>query len=84
MSFLDLTPAHLISYDPDRDLLPMVVANCTYSLEVGHGTRITYNFRSLEQQLTERFIKGKAMLTFQVSTTLLQLGMLSANILFYI
>ncbi|CAC5380698.1 RNF213 [Mytilus coruscus] len=41
----DLSAAHLISYHPDRDLLPMVLANCNYSFEVGQGTKVEYNYQ---------------------------------------
>ncbi|XP_077862842.1 E3 ubiquitin-protein ligase rnf213-alpha-like [Saccoglossus kowalevskii] len=56
----DLTPAHLIAYDPEKDLLPIVLSHCSYSLQVGHGTLVEYNLSGLERQLEERFIHGKA------------------------
>ncbi|XP_077980164.1 E3 ubiquitin-protein ligase rnf213-alpha-like [Glandiceps talaboti] len=56
----DLTPADLIAYHPEKDLLPMVLSNCSYSLEVGQGTLVEYNLSGLEKQLEERFIRGKA------------------------
>ncbi|XP_070580814.1 E3 ubiquitin-protein ligase rnf213-alpha-like isoform X2 [Ptychodera flava] len=56
----DLTPADLIAYDPEKDLLPMVLSHCNYSLEVGRGTLVEYDLPSLERQLEERFIRGKA------------------------
>ncbi|XP_006813927.2 E3 ubiquitin-protein ligase rnf213-alpha-like [Saccoglossus kowalevskii] len=56
----DLTPAHLIAYDPDKDLLPLVLSHCNYSLEVGKGSVIEYDLDTLERQLEERFIIGKA------------------------
>ncbi|XP_052061725.1 E3 ubiquitin-protein ligase RNF213-like [Mytilus californianus] len=59
----DISSAHLISYHPDKDLLPMVFANCNYSFEVGQGTRIEYNFTNLERQLTDRFLFSKSIVT---------------------
>nr|XP_006819936.1 PREDICTED: E3 ubiquitin-protein ligase RNF213-like [Saccoglossus kowalevskii] len=56
----DLTPAHLIAYDPEKDLLPIVLSHCSYSLQVGRGTLVEYNLSGLERQLEERFIHGKA------------------------
>ena len=64
---MDVTPAHLVTYDPDRDLLPLVMANCTYSLEMGRGTKIDYDFHGLEMQLYERLIRGKVQVHMQVS-----------------
>ncbi|VDH89970.1 Hypothetical predicted protein [Mytilus galloprovincialis] len=58
----DLSAAHLISYHPDRDLLPMVLANCTYSFEVGQGTKVEYNFTNLERQLMDRFLFTKSVI----------------------
>lgn len=59
----DISSAHLISYHPDKDLLPMVFANCNYSFEVGQGTRIEYNFTNLERQLMDRFLFSKSIVT---------------------
>ncbi|XP_064634464.1 E3 ubiquitin-protein ligase rnf213-alpha-like [Lineus longissimus] len=67
-SIKEATPAHLISYDPEKDLLPMVLANCNYSLEVGKGTIITYDFSGIERQLEERLLRGKPKLRFEISS----------------
>ncbi|XP_021342051.1 E3 ubiquitin-protein ligase rnf213-alpha-like, partial [Mizuhopecten yessoensis] len=56
----DLSPAHLISYHPDRDILPIVLANCNYSFEVGKGTKIEYDFGNIERQLGDRFLFAKS------------------------
>lgn len=58
----DITAAHLISYHPDKDLLPMILANCNYSFEVGHGTKLDYNFISLERQLMDRLLFTKSVI----------------------
>ncbi|CAC5407686.1 RNF213 [Mytilus coruscus] len=59
----DISSAHLISYHPDKDLLPMVLANCNYLFEVGQGTRVNYNFANLERQLMDRFLFSKSVNT---------------------
>lgn len=56
----DLSPAHLISYHPDRDILPIILANCNYSFEVGKGTKIEYDFGNIERQLGDRFLFAKS------------------------
>jgi hypothetical protein len=54
--------SQMIVYDPQKDLLPLVLANCSYSLKAGQGTSIEYKFASLERQIDERFIRGKPRL----------------------
>lgn len=63
----DLSSVHMIDYDEDRDLLPLVISHCTYSLLPGSATqKVEYNFTALEQQVKEKFIYGKARIAFQV------------------
>ena len=59
VSLANITKAHLVAYDPDKDFLPMIFANCDYSLEVGAVTTIDFNWKSLERQLFNRLIKGR-------------------------
>ena len=63
----DVTPSQLISYDTERDLLPLILAQCNYSLEVGKGTLVQYNWDALERQLIDRFIRGRPLIEFKVS-----------------
>ncbi|KAL3881508.1 hypothetical protein ACJMK2_027940, partial [Sinanodonta woodiana] len=62
----DITPAHLISYHPEQDILPLVLANCNYSFEVGKGTTIEYNFANLERQIVDRFLFGKCFIDIEI------------------
>jgi hypothetical protein len=55
-----VTSAHLVAYDVEKDLMPLVLAHCDYSLSVGQGTNITYNLPALEKQIVDRFVNGKA------------------------
>ncbi|XP_065844224.1 E3 ubiquitin-protein ligase rnf213-alpha-like isoform X2 [Oscarella lobularis] len=64
----EVARAYLISYDRERDLNPLIVANCTYSLEAGKGSEISYNYASLERQLIDRFLSGKRRLEFEPYT----------------
>ncbi|KAI0221198.1 hypothetical protein LSAT2_027409, partial [Lamellibrachia satsuma] len=50
----DVTRAHLVSYHPERDLLPVVLSCCQYSLHLGKGSAITYDFVTLERQIVDR------------------------------
>ncbi|KAL4233165.1 hypothetical protein ACF0H5_007850 [Mactra antiquata] len=56
----EVTSAHLISYNPDHDILPLILANCQYSFEMGKGTKIEYDFIGLERHLMDRFLFSKS------------------------
>ena len=63
----DVTTSQLIAYDTERDLLPLILAQCNYSLEVGRGTLVQYNWDALERQLIDRFIRRKPLVDFKVN-----------------
>ncbi|WAR07278.1 R213A-like protein [Mya arenaria] len=54
------TSAHLISYNHEQDILPLVLANCRYTFEMGKGTKIKYDFAGLESQIMDRFLFSKS------------------------
>ncbi|KAH3815371.1 hypothetical protein DPMN_143893 [Dreissena polymorpha] len=60
-----VTSTHLISYDHDHDLLPLVLANCRYSFEVGTQTNIEYDFDGMERQLMDRLLNSKSKIEIQ-------------------
>ena len=64
-----MTSSNLISYHAERDLLPLILAQCNYSLEVGRGTLVQYNWEALERQLIDRFIRGRPLVDFKVNFT---------------
>ena len=70
----NITKAHLVAYDPDKDILPMILANCDYSLRIGGGTMLEFNWKCLERQLVDRFIRGKPRLPSLVKFSLLLMG----------
>ena len=63
-----MTKAHLVAYDPDKDFLPMILAHCDYSLKVGEGTMIDFNWKCLEKQVVGRFIRGRPRISPLVNT----------------
>ena len=75
----EVARAYLISYDRERDLNPLIVANCTYSLEAGKGSEISYNYASLERQLIDRFLSGKRRLEFEVQAKTKKVVVLSQH-----
>ena len=72
MTIDHITRAHLVAYDVQRELMPLVLAHCDYSLSVGEGTNITYNLPALERQISDRFITGKAHVEMKVFRTVFQ------------
>ena len=62
----EVSPSQLIAYDYERDLLPMILASCSYSLEMGRETQLEYNWEALEKQIIDRFIRGRPQLEFEV------------------
>ena len=61
-----MTLSHLIAYDPERDLLPLILAHCNYSLEVGQETLVHYDWAALERQLIDRLLRGRPFVEFKV------------------
>lgn len=66
ISIDEVTTAHLIAYDVERDLMPLVFSHCDYSLAVGEGEKSSYNFQALERQIVDRFIAGKPLVAMKV------------------
>ena len=66
VSSASVTMSHLIAYDPERDLLPLILAHCNYSLEVGQETLVHYDWEALERQLIDRFLRGRPFVEFKV------------------
>ena len=66
VSLSEVTLSHLIAYDPERDLLPLILAHCNYSLEVGKETLVQYDWAALERQLIDRLLRGRPFVEFKV------------------
>jgi len=49
----------LIAFDAQQDLLQVLLANCSYSLEAGRGALIEYDFDGIERQIEDRFLRGR-------------------------
>ncbi|XP_052216221.1 E3 ubiquitin-protein ligase rnf213-alpha-like isoform X4 [Dreissena polymorpha] len=60
VSPMAVSSTHLISYDHDHDIMPLVLANCRYSFEVGDQTKIEYDFDGMERQLMDRLLNSKS------------------------
>ncbi|KAL0964856.1 hypothetical protein UPYG_G00329960 [Umbra pygmaea] len=44
---------------PERELLPLVLAHCHYTLRAGKETDISYDLRGIQADLARRFLAGK-------------------------
>ncbi|XP_073332592.1 E3 ubiquitin-protein ligase rnf213-alpha-like [Pagrus major] len=63
VSVAELTEEHVIHYDMEKDLLPLVLSNCQYSLERGHETISQFDLPRIQQQILTRFLQGKPLIT---------------------
>ncbi|XP_018560281.2 LOW QUALITY PROTEIN: E3 ubiquitin-protein ligase rnf213-alpha-like [Lates calcarifer] len=63
VTMAELTEQHVICYEVEKDLLPLVLSNCQYSLERGHETISHYDLPRIQQQILTRFLQGKPLIT---------------------
>ena len=62
--FTEVSSSQLVAYDSEKDLLPVMLANCTYTLEVGKETSLQYNWEALQKQIFDKFIRGRPIVEF--------------------
>lgn len=62
----DLTDLHVIRYELERDLMPLVLANTQYSIEKGKETLHEFDLPKIQQQIMARFFLGKPLITLNV------------------
>lgn len=67
VSLAEVSDLHVIRYEVDRDLLPLVLSNCQYSMERGQETLSEYDLPKIQQQVFARFLQGKPHITLTVS-----------------
>ncbi|XP_022801883.1 E3 ubiquitin-protein ligase rnf213-alpha-like [Stylophora pistillata] len=53
------------AYDPEMDLLPVILAHCNYSLEVGQETLVHYDWAAMERPLIDRLLRGRPFVEFK-------------------
>uniref|UniRef100_A0A8C7LM14 RZ-type domain-containing protein n=1 Tax=Oncorhynchus mykiss TaxID=8022 RepID=A0A8C7LM14_ONCMY len=66
----DLTDLHVIQYDLERDLLPLILSNCQYSMKQGKETLHEYDLSNIQQQILSRFLQGRPIITLNGIPTL--------------
>ncbi|KAI5277308.1 hypothetical protein MUG91_G144n75 [Manis pentadactyla] len=66
----EVTDLHVISYEVERDLNPLVLSNCQYKVEQGGETLQEFDLEKIQRQLTSRFLLGKPRITLKGIPTL--------------
>ncbi|XP_074199996.1 E3 ubiquitin-protein ligase RNF213 isoform X3 [Camelus bactrianus] len=66
----EVTDLHVISYDVERDLTPLILSNCQYHVQEGGETLQEFDLEKIQRQVTSRFLQGKPRLTLKGIPTL--------------
>uniref|UniRef100_A0A8D2LPD7 Ring finger protein 213 n=1 Tax=Varanus komodoensis TaxID=61221 RepID=A0A8D2LPD7_VARKO len=67
----EVTDLHVIAYEVERDLIPLILSNCQYSLEKGGEAVQEFDLAKIQQQLIRRFLQGKPLITLKGMPTLM-------------
>ncbi|CAH2291483.1 E3 ubiquitin- ligase RNF213 [Pelobates cultripes] len=59
----DVMDLHVISYNMERDLIPIILSNCQYSVQSGQGTTQEFDLCKIQRQIAGRFLQGKPLIT---------------------
>lgn len=66
MSTSEVVDLHVISYDVERDLTPLILSNCQYQVQQGGETSQEFDLKKIQQQISSRFLMGKPRVTLKV------------------
>ncbi|XP_026716672.1 E3 ubiquitin-protein ligase RNF213 isoform X2 [Athene cunicularia] len=66
----EVADLHLISYEVERDLIPLILSNCQYSMERGGQTLQDFDLERIQQQVISKFLQGKPLITLMGIPTL--------------
>ncbi|NXL59560.1 RN213 ligase, partial [Chordeiles acutipennis] len=66
----EVADLHLISYEVERDLIPLILSNCQYSMEKGGETLQDFDLERIQQQVISKFLQGKPLITITGIPTL--------------
>ncbi|NXT06518.1 RN213 ligase, partial [Prunella fulvescens] len=66
----EVADLHLISYEVERDLIPLILSNCQYSMEKGGETLQDFDLERIQQQVVSKFLQGKPLITLTGIPTL--------------
>ena len=63
------TMADVIAFDSDRDLQPLLLQYCNYSLAVGQNLQISYDMAGFEVAIMERLFRSRPLLQMDLVDT---------------
>ncbi|XP_034046727.1 E3 ubiquitin-protein ligase rnf213-alpha [Thalassophryne amazonica] len=66
----DLTELHVIRYELEKDLMPVILSNTQYTIERGQETIQEYNLAKIQRQILSHFLLGKPLITLNGIPTL--------------
>ncbi|XP_042525946.1 E3 ubiquitin-protein ligase RNF213 [Dipodomys spectabilis] len=66
----EVTDLHVVSYDVERDLMPLILSNCQYQVQQGGDTLQDFDLEKIQRQIGSRFLQGKPRLTLRGIPTL--------------
>ncbi|NWQ63740.1 RN213 ligase, partial [Neopipo cinnamomea] len=66
----EVADLHVISYEVERDLIPLILSNCHYSMEKGGETLQDFDLEKIQQQVISKFLRGKPLITLTGIPTL--------------
>ncbi|XP_062071742.1 E3 ubiquitin-protein ligase RNF213 isoform X3 [Lepus europaeus] len=66
----DVAELHVISYDVERDLTPLILSNCQYRVERGGEALQELDLDKIQRQVVGRFLQGKPKVTLKGIPTL--------------
>lgn len=66
----EVAELHVISYEVERDLTPLILSNCQYKVEQGGKSLQECDLEKIQRQLTSRFLQGKPRITLRGLPTL--------------
>ncbi|KAK2112273.1 hypothetical protein P7K49_012020 [Saguinus oedipus] len=61
----EVTDLHVISYEVERDLTPLILSNCQYQVEQGRETLQEFDLEKIQRQIISRFLQGKPRLSLK-------------------
>ncbi|KAF7459833.1 Hypothetical predicted protein [Marmota monax] len=62
----EATDLHVVSYEAERDLIPLIISNCQYQVEQGGETLQEFDLEKIQRQISSCFLQGKPRLTLKL------------------
>ncbi|XP_052050777.1 E3 ubiquitin-protein ligase RNF213 isoform X2 [Apodemus sylvaticus] len=66
----EVAELHVISYEVERDLTPLILSNCQYQVQQGGEASQEFDLEKIQRQISSRFLQGKPRLTLKGIPTL--------------